>query len=158
MRLRSLEEAGDGPAFVFIQDFHFALLPRMLKERNANLVIAQFWHIPWPNPEVVRGFPWKEELLDGMLGNDLLGFHLRYHCQNFLDTVDRIMEARVDRERQEITRGGKVTSVRPFPISIDFEEHNAAAQTSETEQEMQVWRRTLGIRDERIGIGIDGTD
>jgi alpha,alpha-trehalose-phosphate synthase [UDP-forming] len=153
-----LEEAGDGPAFVFIQDFHFALLPRMLKERNANLVVAQFWHIPWPNPEVLRGFPWKEELLDGMLGNDLLGFHLRYHCQNFLDTVDRMMEAKVDRERQGITRGGKVTSVRPFPISIDFEEHNAAAQTSETEQEMQVWRRTLGIRNERIGIGIDRLD
>ena len=116
-----LEEAGDEPAFVFVQDYHFGLLPRMLKERQSQLIVAQFWHIPWPNPEVFQTFPWKEELLDGLLGNDLLGFHLRYHCQNFLDTVDRTLEAKVDYERFEITRGGKVTVVRPFPISIDFE-------------------------------------
>jgi len=153
-----LEEAGDSPTFVFIQDFHFALLPRMLKERNANLIIAQFWHIPWPNPEVLRGFPWKEELLDGMLGNDLLGFHLRFHCQNFLDTVDRSMEAKVDRERQDIIRAGKPTSVRPFPISIDFEEHNAMAQAETTEQEMERWRRALGLHADIVGIGIDRLD
>ena len=69
-----LEEADDRPAFVFIQDYHFALLPRYLKERNPNLIVAQFWHIPWPNRETFRVFPWKEELLDGLLGNDLLGF------------------------------------------------------------------------------------
>ena len=82
-----LEEAGGKPAFVFIQDYHFGLLPRMLKTQTPNLNVAQFWHIPWPNRETFRAFPWKEELLDGMLGNDLLGFHLRYHCANFLDTV-----------------------------------------------------------------------
>jgi alpha,alpha-trehalose-phosphate synthase [UDP-forming] len=154
-----LEEAGDTPTFVFIQDFHFALLPRMLKERNANLVIAQFWHIPWPNPEVFRGFPWKEELLEGLLGNDLLGFHLRFHCQNFLDTVDRMMEAKIDRERYEITRGGKTTSVRAFPISIDFEEHDSMARSPETDEEMVKWRRTLGLHGgETIGVGIDRID
>ncbi|MBZ5595311.1 MAG: trehalose-6-phosphate synthase [Acidobacteriia bacterium] len=153
-----VEEAGDAPTFVFIQDFHFALLPRMLKERNANLIVAQFWHIPWPNPEVLRGFPWKEELLDGLLGNDLLGFHLRFHCQNFLDTVDRILESKVDRERYEITRGGKTTTVRAFPISIDFQRHSATAEAETTEREMKRWRSALGIRDELIGIGIDRID
>src|SRR5579863_423432 len=153
-----LEEAGDAPTFVFIQDFHFALLPKMLKERNANLIVAQFWHIPWPNPEVLRSFPWKEELLDGMLGNDLLGFHLRFHCQNFLDTVDRSMEARVDRERQEITRSGKTTSVRPFPISIDFEEHDAVARSSATERAMAWWRNTLRLGEVLVGVGIDRLD
>jgi len=118
-----VEEAGDQPTFVFIQDYHFALLPRLLKQRNPNLIVAQFWHIPWPNRETFRVFPWKEELLDGLLGNDLIGFHLRYHCQNFLDTVDRSLEAMVDVERGRITRGGHDTLVRPFPISIDFEEH-----------------------------------
>jgi trehalose-6-phosphate synthase len=82
-------EAGNAPAFVFIQDYHFGLMPRMVKESNANAIVAQFWHIPWPSTEVFQTFPWKEELLDGLLGNDLLGFHLRVHCQNFLDTVDR---------------------------------------------------------------------
>jgi trehalose 6-phosphate synthase len=116
-----LEEAKDRPTFVFIQDYHFALLPRMLKEANPNLIIAQFWHIPWPNREFIRTFPWRDELLDGLLGNDLLGFHLRYHCQNFLETIDRTFEAMVDQERSEVTRGGKLTVVRPFPISIDYD-------------------------------------
>jgi trehalose 6-phosphate synthase len=153
-----LQEAGNLPTFVFIQDYHFALLPRLLKEKNSNLIVAQFWHIPWPNREAFRAFPWKEELLEGLLGNDLLGFHLRYHCQNFLDTMDRALEAKVDHERFEITRGGKVTAVRPFPISIDFERYVAAAKNPRVEREMERWRKQLGLRDEFIGIGIDRID
>jgi trehalose 6-phosphate synthase len=153
------EEAGEDPGFVFIQDYHFGLLPRILKKNNGkNLIVAQFWHIPWPSPEVFQTFPWKEELLDALLGNDLLGFHLRYHCQNFLDTVDRTLEAKIDYERFEVTRGGKVTVVRPFPISIDFEEHEARAQSVEVELEMERWRSHLGLRDEAVGIGIDRID
>jgi trehalose 6-phosphate synthase len=153
-----LEEAGDAPTFVFIQDYHFALLPRLLKESNPNLVVAQFWHIPWPNAEIFRDFPWGAELLDGLLGNDLLGFHLRLHCLNFLDTVDRTLEARADRERFEVTRGGRTTSVRPFPISIDFDEQDATAHAPETDQEMKRWRRQLGLREELIGVGMDRMD
>ena len=122
-----LEEAGDGSALVFIQDYHLALLPRMLKRRNPRLTIAQFWHIPWPNRETFRAFPWKEELLDGMLGNDLLGFHLQYHCANFLETIERSIEACVDTEHATVTRSGHKTTVRSFPISIDFEERGAMA-------------------------------
>ncbi|MBI2683277.1 MAG: trehalose-6-phosphate synthase [Acidobacteriales bacterium] len=153
-----LEEADGKPAFVFIQDYHFALLPRLLKDANPNLIVAQFWHIPWPNPEVFRGFPWKEELLDGMLANDLFGFHLRLHCQNFLETIDRTMEAKVDYERFEVRRGGKTTLVRPFPISIDFADHDAAARTYKTKEEMYAWRKQLGLTDELVGIGIDRLD
>jgi alpha,alpha-trehalose-phosphate synthase [UDP-forming] len=153
-----LAEAGSEPAFAFIQDYHYALVPRMLKESNANLVVAHFWHIPWPNPEVFQTFPWKEELLDGLLGNDLLGFHLRYHCQNFLDTVDRTLEAKVDYERFEITRGGKVTVVRPFPISIDFDDHQATADSPAVQRESERWRQQLGLGEEKIGIGIDRID
>lgn len=152
------EEAGDDPSFVFVQDYHFALLPRLLKERNAQRIVAQFWHIPWPNPDVFQVFPWKEELLDGLLANDLLGFHLRYHCKNFLDTVDRTIEAKVDYERFEVTRRGKVTAVRPFPISIDFAEHRSIAASWEVDDEMVKWRRELRLRDEAIGIGIDRID
>jgi alpha,alpha-trehalose-phosphate synthase [UDP-forming] len=153
-----LEEAGNDAAFVFVQDYHFGLLPQILKESNANLIVAHFWHIPWPSPEVFQTFPWKEELLDGLLGNDLLGFHLRYHCKNFLDTVDRTLEAKVDYERFEITRGGKVTVVRPFPISIDFESHEKTARSPAVEQEMQKWRKRLGLTAEMLGIGIDRLD
>jgi trehalose 6-phosphate synthase len=153
-----LEEAGPDPAFVFVQDYHFGLVPRLLKEKNAHLVVAQFWHIPWPNAEVFQIFPWKEELLDGMLGNDLLGFHLRRHCLNFLETVDRTLEAKVDYERFEVTRGGKVTVVRPFPIGIDFEGHTADAAGPAVGRAMDRWRRRLQLSDERIGIGIDRID
>jgi trehalose 6-phosphate synthase len=153
-----LEEANGDPAFVFVQDFHFGLMPRILKERNGNLIIAQFWHIPWPSPEVFQTFPWKEELLDGLLGNDLLGFHLRYHCKNFLDTVERTLEAKVDYERFEITRGGKVTVVRPFPISIDAEAHEATARSAAVDREMERWQLQLGLTNELLGIGIDRLD
>jgi trehalose 6-phosphate synthase len=153
-----LEEAGDDPAFVFIQDYHFGLLPRMLKDANTKLIIAQFWHIPWPNQEVFQVFPWKEELLDGLLGNDLLGFQLRYHCLNFLDTVDRTIESKVDHECFAVTRGGKTTVVRPFPISIDFEEHEAEAQGMAVDQQMHQWCRHVQRDAELIGIGIDRID
>jgi alpha,alpha-trehalose-phosphate synthase [UDP-forming] len=154
-----LQEAGDDPAFVFIQDYHFALLPQMLKERNPNLIVAQFWHIPWPTPEVLQTFPWKEELMEGLLGNDLLGFHLRYHCQNFLNSADRTLEAKIDSERFEIIRGGKGTLVRPFPISIDFEEHVELAGGRAVKLEMERWRDSLSLSNEQaLGIGIDRID
>jgi len=153
-----LEEAGDEPTFVFVQDYHLCLLPRMLKQSNARLIVAHFWHIPWPNREVFRVFPWKEELLDGLLGNDLLGFHIRYHCQNFLDTVDRTIEARVDTDRFEITRSGSTTLVRDFPISIDFAEHAAQAQSPAVDVAMERWKARLGKSAELLGVGIERLD
>jgi alpha,alpha-trehalose-phosphate synthase [UDP-forming] len=153
-----LQEAGDDPAFVFIQDYHFGLLPRMLKERNPKLVVAQFWHIPWPNREVFRVFPWKEQLIDGLLGNDLLGFHIRYHCQNFLDTVDRMIEAKVDMEHFEITRGGRTTKIRPFPISIDFEDVEQHATSQAVEVAMEKWKKKIGRYGEHVGVGIERLD
>jgi alpha,alpha-trehalose-phosphate synthase [UDP-forming] len=153
-----LEEAQDGPAFVFIQDYHFGLLPRILKNRNPQIAVAQFWHIPWPNRETFRAFPWKEELLDGMLGNDLLGFHLRYHCTNFLETIDRNIEALVDTEKSTIVRGGHTTSVRPFPISIDFQEHTKLAGSVEVAVETEAWMQRLGGRPRFLGLGIDRVD
>ena len=79
-----LDEVGTGPGVVFVQDYHFALLPGMLKESRPDLVVLQFWHIPWPNPEVFRICPWQAEVLGGLLGNDLLSFHVQCHCNNFL--------------------------------------------------------------------------
>jgi trehalose-6-phosphate synthase len=153
-----LEEAAGEPAFVFIQDYHFGLLPRIIKNRNPNLITAQFWHIPWPNRDAFRAFPWKEELIDGMLGNDLLGFHLQFHCSNFLDTVDRAVESIVDYDNRQVTRGGHVTLVRPFPISIDFESHQTEASRPGLQQEMRTWIERIGYKPEIIGAGIDRID
>jgi trehalose 6-phosphate synthase len=153
-----LEEIGNKKAFVFIQDYHLALLSRFIKEKNSNIVTAQFWHIPWPNREAFRICPWQEEILHGLLGNDLLGFHIRYHCNNFLDTIDRTIEAKVDWERNEVTHGGKKTLVHPFPISVDFEELCSAAQEPEVLGEIARLRSSLGIYEEKIGIGLDRID
>lgn len=155
-----LEEAGEAPTFVFVQDYHFCLLPRILKDSGRNnLVVAQFWHIPWPNRETFRIFPWGEELLHGLTGNDLLGFHIRHHCQNFLDTADRHIEARVDREHWTIARGGRETTVRPFPISIDFAAQDARARGIGGQKASALWRARLGIApDVLIGAGIERMD
>ncbi len=153
-----LEEVGDRQAFVFIQDYHFALLSRMIKEGNPNCITAQFWHIPWPNEEAFRICPWGEEILDGMLGNDLLGFHILHHCQNFINTVKKHIEAKVDYERSEITRGGKSTLVRPFPISVDFEKINSEAQVPKVAQEMKRLRKELGLAGQIIALGLDRID
>jgi trehalose 6-phosphate synthase len=153
-----LEEAGDNAAFVFVQDYHFGLLPRILKENNPKLIVAQFWHIPWPNPEVFQVFPWKEELLAGLLGNDLLGFHLRYHCQHFLDTIDHTIEAKVDYEGFNVTCDGKTTAVRPFPIGIDYEHHSQLAEGSVVREASERWRRQLGLNGGFLGVGIDRID
>lgn len=154
-----LEEAGDSPALVFIQDYHFALLPRILKNLAGDrLIIAHFWHIPWPNRETFRAFPWREEILDGLLGNDLLGFQIRHHCQNFLDTVDRAIEARVDHERFDITCRSHITRIRPFPISIDFAEQQEVASGKFVRLAMARWREALSLDRCVLGIGLERLD
>jgi alpha,alpha-trehalose-phosphate synthase [UDP-forming] len=153
-----INEIGDKKAFVFIQDYHLALLARMIKEQSPNVITAQFWHIPWPNPEAFRICPWQQEIIHGLLSNDLLGFHIRYHCNNFMDTVDRAMEARVDRDKYEITYNNHKTAIRPFPISVDFKEISEDAGKEEVSHEIERLKNCFGLRDVMIGIGIERYD
>jgi len=111
-------EARTQNPIVLVQDYHFALLPRMIREQLPEATIITFWHIPWPNPESFAICPWREEIISGMLGSSILGFHTQFHCNNFVDTVDRFLEARVDRESFTVSLGGKLTAVRRYPISI----------------------------------------
>jgi trehalose-6-phosphate synthase len=113
------ESTTDSPV-VLIQDFHFAILPRLLREKIPKATIALFWHIPWPNAETFGVCPWKREMLLHMLSADILGFHTRYHCQNFVDAVDRFVECQIDREHMTVTTQGHVCRVAPYPISIEW--------------------------------------
>src|ERR1700678_2540633 len=115
----SAEASTDSPV-VLIQDFHFALLPKLIRARVPKATISLFWHIPWPNAETFGVCPWKREMLLHMLSADILGFHTRYHCQNFLDTVDRFVECQIDREHMTVTLQGRVCRVAPYPISIEW--------------------------------------
>jgi trehalose 6-phosphate synthase len=153
-----LEETGDGPAVVFIQDYHLGLVPRFLRERRPDLVLAQFWHIPWPNPEVFRIFPWREQLLDGLLANDVLGFHIRHHALNFLDAVGQYVEARVDYDHLAVNRGGRRTWLRPFAISVPADEIGLMADSSEAHTVETRIRRQLGLDGIKVGLGVDRMD
>jgi trehalose-6-phosphate synthase len=143
---------------VLVQDYHFALLPRMIRDRLPRATIIAFWHIPWPNPEYFGVCPWREQLLDGLLGSSILGFHTQFHCNNFFDTVDRYLEARVDRETFTITYGGDPTQVHRYPISIEWPPAALAHQPPVPECRAAV-RRALGLpADVRLGVGVDRLD
>ncbi len=152
------EMAGEEHPVVLIQDYHFALLPRMMKERMPHARVAIFWHIPWPNPEAFSICPWQEELLDGLLGADLIGFHVQAHCNNFLSTVDRVLEARVDWEHFAVKRKDHWSSVLPFPISVEFLETEEAPAKSVAAEERSALFAELGIEASFLGVGIDRVD
>jgi alpha,alpha-trehalose-phosphate synthase [UDP-forming] len=155
------EMAGTEKALLLVQDYHFALLPRMVKEARPDARIAIFWHIPWPNPEAFGICPWQRELLDGLLGADLIGFHIQAHCNNFLETVDRALESRIEWERFAVKRHGQTTFVRPFPISVDSrekrEESESPAPASPYEERASLLKR-LGSEASFLGVGVDRID
>jgi trehalose 6-phosphate synthase len=155
-----VQEMRDTPSpVVLAQDYHFALLPRMIKEARPDARVAIFWHIPWPNPEVFGICPWQSELLDGLLGADLIGFHIRTHCSNFLGTVDHALEALTDWDRFEIYRQGHVTRVRSYPISVAATVNSDAhgALRSSGEERAAIFRE-LGVEASLLGLGVDRVD
>jgi trehalose 6-phosphate synthase len=153
-----VREASSEDPVVLVQDYHFALLPRMIRERLPNATVITFWHIPWPNPEAFAICPWRTELLDGLLGSSILGFHTQFHCNNFLDTVDRLVEARVDRETFTVSPGGELTAVHRYPISIEWPPA-ALATTASVREAREAVRVRLGLpRDHKLGVGIERLD
>ncbi|MDD2689566.1 MAG: trehalose-6-phosphate synthase, partial [Candidatus Omnitrophica bacterium] len=152
-----LEELPAKPPFIFIQDYHFTLLGKMIKEKRPDAIIALFWHIPWPNPENFSICPYRKEILDGMLGCDLIGFHVQNHCNNFLDTANRLLESRVDTERFSVIRFNKETFVRAFPISINS--HIGAGNFKpEPIRAMEKLKKEYWLKDKIVGLGVDRID
>ena len=143
---------------VLVQDYHFALLPRLIKQKRHDARVAIFWHIPWPNQEAFGICPWQRELVDGLLGADLIGFHIQSHCNNFLQTADRIVESRIDRERFSVQRHGHLTMVRPFPISVDFADAGGETAQEPPYMERSALLKALGIEAAFVGVGVDRLD
>ncbi|MGH9496604.1 MAG: alpha,alpha-trehalose-phosphate synthase (UDP-forming) [Candidatus Sulfotelmatobacter sp.] len=145
---------------LLVQDYHFALLPRMVKEVRPDARIAIFWHIPWPNPEAFGICPWQRELLDGLLGADLIGFHTQAHCNNFLETVDAVLESRIEWERFAVKRRDHITFVQPFPISVDFREAQREPEPSDgSPYDLRAsLLKNLGVQASFLGLGVDRID
>ncbi len=155
--LEELEEAAE--PWILVQDYHFALLPRMIKEKRPDARVALFWHIPWPNPESFGICPWQREILHGMLGADLIGFHVQFHCNNFLDTVDRALESTIDWEHFTVKRENYITQVKPFPISIGSPNPSSLRPAaSMTRPSKEILLRDLGIQSKYLGVGVDRID
>ncbi len=152
------EMDGTDEPVVLVQDYHFALLPRMIKEGRPDARVSIFWHIPWPNPEAFAICPWQNELLDGLLGADLIGFHVQSHCNNFLQTVDRALESQINLEHFTAKRNDHITMVRPYPISVDLADLPRPMAPTSADDERAALLRQAGVEAIFMGVGVDRVD
>jgi trehalose 6-phosphate synthase len=150
------EMEGSVNPIVFVQDYHFALTPRLIKAARPDARVAIFWHIPWPNPESFGICPWQARLLEGLLGADLIGFHIPLHCNNFLSTVDRVLESRTDREHMTARRDGHTSSVHPYPVSVALDGSKPDRKTPRPSREDLL--KEFGLRSETLIVGVDRMD
>jgi trehalose-6-phosphate synthase len=152
-------EARSEDPVVLVQDYHFALVPAMIRARLPRATVLTFWHIPWPNPESFSICPWRREILEGMLGSTILGFHTRFHCKNFIETVDRFLEARIEHEHSTISFKGEETLVESYPISIEWPlERERAAWPAVAECRRRVFERMGLPADTCLALGVDRFD
>jgi trehalose 6-phosphate synthase len=143
---------------ILVQDYHFALAPAMIRKRLPAATVIVFWHIPWPNAEQMGICPWRNELLEGLLGSSILGFHTQLHCNNFVDSVDRYLETRIDREQNAVVMQGHRTLIRPYPISLEWPVLWAESAPTPQECRKKVWH-DLGLKPNALlGVGVDRLD
>jgi trehalose 6-phosphate synthase len=155
-----LEEiSGEEAPLVLIQDYHFALLPLLIKSKKPDAKVAIFWHIPWPNPEAFGICPWKKEILLGMLGADLVGFHTQFHCNNFLETVDRFLESKINWDEFSVERHGHATLIKPFPISVVLPGSPPEGEKVQLDGSLrESILKEIGVNAKYLGVGVDRID
>jgi alpha,alpha-trehalose-phosphate synthase [UDP-forming]/trehalose-phosphatase len=150
----ALEEAGPG-AVLWVHDFHLCLVPQFVRERRPDLTIAHFWHIPWPDWSVFRACPQSKEILEGLLGNDLIGFQIPLFAKNFMACARECLGAEIDQQRQTVSFGGRTTRLKAFPISVDFEKFHALASAPRTGRFMSRLREQHRLEGVQVGLGVD---
>ena len=152
------EEVDSEDPIILVQDYHFSLAPRLIRERLPHATVLMFWHIPWPNSERFGICPWRKKILEGMLGNSIIGFHTQFHCNNFMDCVDRFLECRIDREQIAVIQNERATLVRPYPISLEWPVHWLRTTPAPEECRASVIAE-LGLNaDVLLGVGVDRLD
>ncbi len=153
-----VQETTEDDPIVLVQDYHFALAPRMIRERLPRATIITFWHVPWPNAERFSICPWRDEIVDGLLGSSIVGFHTQSHCNHFLETVDSALEARIDRADNAVIRHGARTLVRAYPISVEWPLRWAEAVPDAAECRRLVWDELALPEDTILAVGVDRLD
>ena len=153
-----IDEAKTDNPVVLVQDYHLALVPKIVRDRLPHATIITFWHIPWPNPERYAICPWYREILEGLLGSSILGFHTRFHCSNFINTVDRSLETRIDWDSSMISYQGKRTAVNHYPISIAWPDRAHLALPSESECRAHIRAINALPQAHRVGVGVERLD
>ncbi|MBN8732618.1 MAG: trehalose-6-phosphate synthase [Acidobacteria bacterium] len=152
------EEVDSEDPIILVQDYHLALVPALIRERLPAATVIMFWHVPWPNAERMGICPWRDELIEGLLGSSILGFHTQLHCNNLIDSADRYLETRIDREHNAVAKSGHRTLVRPYPISLEWPVKWAEAAASPRDCREQVWHE-LGLKPGALlGVGVDRLD
>ena len=149
-------ELPDPTVPVFIQDYHLALVGAKLRQRQPGVKTAIFWHIPWPNPDRLRICPWRRELIEGLLGNDLIAFQLHRDRRNFLTAARE--EFGFDVTRNTVRRGNRIVAVKAVPIGVDYDRIQQITRDPTMEAEMARLRQELGLDTPYIGIGVDRLD
>ena len=153
-----LEELEGLPGLVWIQDYHLALLPLLLKQQRPDLTVALFWHIPWPPHDIFRICPQRKELLSALLACDQIGFHLNRYRQNFLKCAERELDAKIQggdlvryRDRQ--------TLISANPVSIDFAGFEQLARSQDTIRRIDnLCKRLKAGLETIVGLGVDRLD
>jgi len=149
-----LEEAEED-SIIWIHDYHLCLVPEMLREKETKLTVAHFWHIPWPDWGVFRVCPQSKEILEGLLGNDLIGFQIPLFVKNFLDCVRECLHADVDYQNSIVIYKGRTTRLETSPISIDYDKFDSMASSQRTIKMMENIKKRYGLTQGCIGIGVD---
>ena len=150
------DEVESESPLILVQDYHFALAPQAIRERLPLSTIVAFWHIPWPHPRDYDVCPWGRELLEGLLGSTILGFQTPEDCENFVDTVEAVLDAHIDRGRRVITYGDRQVTVRAYPVSIEWP-NRWACQSPPVDTCRAVVRRQLPPG-ARLAVGVDRLD
>ncbi len=150
----AVAEESTADSIAWFHDYHLCLAPSMLREKRPELTIMHFWHIPWPHWFVLRVCPQAKELIEGLLGNDLIGFQTPLFVTNFMDCARDCLGAEVDYENSTVIYKGRLTRLKAFPISIDYDKFNDAATSKRTENTIRKVRDRFKIEGQ-LCVGVD---
>ncbi len=150
-----LEEANPSD-IIWIQDYHLCLVPNFIRYQNTELRPYFFLHTPFPPYDTFRILPWRKPILEGLLGSEKIGFHLRDYADNFLHCSEKILNARVDRKRGVVRLDGRSVKVGSHPISIDYDAFHDLASTKRVVKRIQKHRSRIG--DRLVILGVDRLD